>query len=213
MSRSRSVLARLVLLLVAVALALPMAAASASGVPYPTKPRLFPQAIETYAPYHPQELCLPFTRVGTKALGDLLVHTYPGTTYGTTRPCGVVGKPTSSTSEHYDGRAVDWMVSVRNPTQKAYGDRFVAWLLHDDRWGNQAAMMRRLGIMYVIWNNRMWGAWDQQWEPYLNCANHPETAYDNTCHRTHVHISLTWLGALKQTSFWGSRIGVYPNSH
>src|SRR3954470_7078559 len=68
-----------------------------ASVPYPPKPRLFPRAIEAYAPYHPQVWCLPHTRVGTKALGDLLVQTYPGTTYGTVRPCGTVGAVTATT--------------------------------------------------------------------------------------------------------------------
>jgi hypothetical protein len=198
-------------LIVVVALVLPFLANAASvAVPVPPKPRLFSEAIETYAPYHPQVWCLPYTRPGTKALGELLVHTYPGTSYGTVRSCGKIGAKTSSTSEHYDGRALDWMVSVRNATQKAYGDALVGWLLAKDRFGHPAAMLRRLGIMYVIWNNRMWGSWDQSWHPYLDCAKHPEPAYDNTCHRTHVHISLSWLGAWKLTSFWGHKVAVYP---
>ena len=200
---------RLLALTQSVLLLVPLAA-SAAAVPVPRPPRAYPAAIEVYAPYHPNEWCLPTTRVGTKALAELITRTYPGTSYGTTRPCGRVGARTSSSSEHYDGRAIDWMVSARDAGQRAKATALLGWLLATDRYGNKAAMLRRLGIMYVIWNNRMWGTWDRTWEPYLDCAQHPEASWDNTCHRTHVHLSLTWLGAKKLTSFWTGRVVQYP---
>ena len=61
--------------------------------------------------------------------------------------------------------------------------------------------------MYVIFNNRMWGAWDGQWEDYNGCQakKMQAHAYDNACHRTHVHISLSWNGARGKTTFWTGR--------
>jgi len=32
----------------------------------------------------------------------------------------------------------------------------MTWLLAPDQHGNQAAMARRLGIMYVIWDAKVW---------------------------------------------------------
>ena len=58
--------------------------------------------------------------------------------------------------------------------------------------------------MYLIWNNRIWGTYRaaEGWRPYSTCAAHPERAYDTTCHRDHIHISLSWAGATGRTSFW-----------
>ena len=57
-------------------------------------------------------------------------------------------------SEHKDGRAIDWGVSIRNGT-KAIGDEFFAWAT-----ANNGEMARRLGIMYLIWDSRMWREYD-----------------------------------------------------
>ena len=86
-------------------------------------------------------------------------------------------------------------------------DAFVAWLQAPDGFGNPEAMARRLGISYVIWNNQTWRAYDpaRGWTDYNGCATKKKLkkrAYDNTCHRTHVHISFSWDGALKRTSYY-----------
>ena len=67
-------------------------------------------------------------------------------------------------------------------------------------------MARRLGVMYIIYNNRMWGAWDGQWQEYNNCQHLPSRGNDNACHRTHMHLSLTWDGATGHTSFWTEKL-------
>jgi hypothetical protein len=58
--------------------------------------------------------------------------------------------------------------------------------------------------MYIIWNNRIWGAYNPAagWKPYSSCATHPAAASDTTCHRNHVHLSLSWEGAMRRTSWW-----------
>ena len=138
---------------------------------------------------------------GTVALGQLLKATYPGTTYGISRSCGSDALPTS---EHYDGRAVDWFTNVRTAEGKARGNALVNWLTAKDAKGNVAANARRLGVMYIIWNNRIWGAYSPAagWRPYSSCATHPAAASDTTCHRNHVHLSLSWEGAMRRTSWW-----------
>jgi hypothetical protein len=156
----------------------------------PTAPVKLPSAVEPLAPYQPQTFCDPVPKAGTVALGNLLTATYKNTSIvSLARSCG------SDTSEHYDGRAVDWGVSVFNTTQKAQGQAFLKWLFAGDGHGDANANLRRLGIMYVIWNKRIWGTWSQSWQPY-SCSG------VTACHQDHMHISLDWSGALKRTSFW-----------
>jgi hypothetical protein len=130
------------------------------------------------------------------------VRTYPNTTFGGAYACGTDG----GRSEHYDGRAIDWMNSVRNPTQKAQATAVLSFLLGTDSRGNKFAMARRMGIMYIIWNNNIWGSWDGKWSPYNNCAKTPQVSYDSSCHRNHMHISLSWTGAVGRTSYWSKRV-------
>jgi hypothetical protein len=166
----------------------------------PTSPAL-PATVDTYADYQEQSTCSPVTKPGAARLAKLLVSTYGPYSVGIVRACGQGG-----TSEHKEGRALDWMVSVRNPVQKAKATAFLTWLLATDKNGNEAAMARRLGVMYIGWNNQMWRGYDvaRGWDELRGCyaASKAGTAYDNECHRSHVHISLTWEGAMALTSFW-----------
>jgi hypothetical protein len=182
------------------AIAPPRAAATTAAAP-PT-PTGLPTAIEPLANYVGQSACDPHTRAGTAQLAALLVKTYPGTTTNTVYSCATDG----ATSEHYEGRAIDWMVSARTVTGLANATAMLSWLLATDKSGDRFAMARRLGLMYVIFNNRIWGDWDQKWDPYQDCATRTSTAYDSYCHRNHVHISLGWNGAMARTSFWSKRV-------
>jgi hypothetical protein len=183
-------------LMAGLCLANPTAAAART----PTVPAHLPALIERLAPYVAQSSCMPSIQPGTAKLAHLLVTTYPGPTAGSAYACGTNGP----VSEHYEGRAIDWMVSVGNPAQFTSAKSLIAWLLATDRGGNKFAMARRLGVMYLIYNNRMWGSWSGRWEAYNDCAHQPQTTYDNACHRTHVHISLSWNGAMGRTSFWAA---------
>ncbi len=176
-------------------LAVPTASASTPTMPTPTALR----TIEPMAAYVPSNSCDPRTKPGTAALAALLGKTYPGPVRYTVRPCA------ASVSEHYQGRAIDWMVSAKNPTTYADAAALFRWLFATDKYGNTYSNARRLGVMYLVFNNKIWGSWDKKWEPYNNCANQPGSAYDNSCHRTHVHISLSWEGANKRTSFWTNK--------
>lgn len=178
-------------------------AGSAAAVAVPRAPRAFAPLIEADTSYVGQTSCDPVVRRGTAELGALLRRTYPGTTWASAYACGTDGKQ----SEHYEGRAIDWMVSSRNVTQRAEGQAFWTWLLQTDRFGDRFAMARRLGVMYLIFNGRMWGSWDGQWHEYSKCLTTMKgRAYDNTCHRTHMHISLSWNGARGLTSFWTGNV-------
>ncbi len=160
-----------------------------------------PAAIEGLADYVPQTSCDPVAKPGAVALGRLLVAANRGTSFNSAYNCATDGK----VSEHYEGRAVDWMASWRNATQRRQGQAFLSWLFAT-RSGQRFAYARRLGVMYIVYDNRIWGAWDGAWHPHSSCATHPETSWDSTCHRNHMHISLSWEGAMKRTSYWTGRV-------
>jgi hypothetical protein len=185
------------------AAALPQTAAAvaAAAKKVPATPTGLPTAIEPLSRYVPQTDCDPSTKKGANLLGRLLTQTYPNTTYGGGRAC-----TDHPPSEHYDGRAVDWMNSVRNSTQRAQANAVLTWLFAKDTKGNAYAKARRLGVMYIIWNNKIWGSYSRTWSPYNNCAKTPQSSMDTTCHRDHMHISLSWEGGLGRTSFWTKKV-------
>jgi hypothetical protein len=197
---------RLVAALVAVLLSVALIAAGpASAVAAPATPTGLPLAIEPLASYVEQSSCDPTVKPGTSRFAHLLAATYPGTTWASAYACGTDG----NRSEHYEGRAIDWMVSIRNATQKADASAVIAWLLAADKQGNHFAMARRLGVQYLIYNNRIWGSWNGAWAAYQDCATRPSIADDNYCHRTHMHISLSWNGAMGTTSFWAKKVPTF----
>jgi peptidoglycan hydrolase-like protein with peptidoglycan-binding domain len=186
------------IVLAAVALASP-----ASAAPVPPTPAGLPAAAESLASYVGASSCDATAKPGASGLGSLLTSTYPGTSYSSARPCG---SDSLSTTEHYDGRAVDWMTNVRNTTQRGYANAALSWMLATDAKGNTFANARRLGVMYIIWNNHSWSAYRPQdgWREYNGCLSSTRagTGYDTTCHRNHVHFSLSWEGAMKRSSYW-----------
>jgi hypothetical protein len=148
------------------------------------------RAIEIYSPYQAQSTCNPAPKVGTLALSKLVIAAYPGSgSSGIARDCSIGGR-----SEHKEGRAWDWTVSYANARQRAQAADFVHWLFATDVYGNRFAEARRLGVMYVIWNHKIWSAAQANagWRRYTGADPHTG----------HMHISLSWAGALKKTSYW-----------
>jgi peptidoglycan hydrolase-like protein with peptidoglycan-binding domain len=185
----------------------PVAAAVKVMVKFPAAPAGFPSAIEPLTRYVPADSCDTKEKPGSAALARFLKATYPVSSYGISRSCGT---DAMSTTEHYEGRAVDWMSSVRVPQQKANAEAVLGWLLAKDRAGNPYANARRLGVMYLIWDNKIWGAYrpGDGWRPYQSCGTAAKAgpAFDTTCHRDHIHISLSWEGAMGRTSFWTKKV-------
>lgn len=209
-----SLLSRLARLATATLCAVPLVAAAslaaapvaqAASVPSLQAPYFGPR-IEPMAPYVAQNSCQPGFRAGTAALARLLVRTYPNTSAGGPRPCSA-----GSSSEHYDGRAVDWMNSIKNPVQAMQAASVIKFLLSTDQYGNKYAMARRMGIMYMIWDNHIWGMWSGTWQDYNGCTKTPAPALDTACHRDHIHFSLSWDGALGYTSFWSRTVVDTPD--
>jgi hypothetical protein len=209
--RFRPTLSRLVRLATVTLCAVPLAVAvgtttAAASVPSLHAPAFGPK-IEPLAPYVQQTACEPRYWPGTAALGRLLIRTYPNTSFGGAYACGTDG----TRSEHYDGRAIDWMNSVRNPVQAMQAASVIKFLLATDAYGNKFAMARRMGIMYMIWDNHIWGTWSGTWQDYNGCTKTPSPALDNACHRNHIHFSLSWDGALGYTSFWSRQVVSTPD--
>lgn len=186
---------------------LALAQPATAAAPVPPTPSGLPSAVEGLAAYVGATSCDATAKPGSTALGSLLTSTYAGTTYNVARPCG---SDSLATTEHYDGRAVDWMVNARNTTQLANANAALKWMLATDTAGNAFAAARRLGVMYIIWNNRTWSAYrpTEGWREYNGCLDPSRagTAYDTTCHRNHVHFSLSWAGAMKRSSYWSKTV-------
>jgi hypothetical protein len=152
-------------------------------------------AIEGLAPYQEQFFCRSTVEPGVTAFEKLVLKNYPATrSDGDMRACDDGG-----TSEHKDGRAWDWGADHRIAKDRADGKSLLKWLFATDANGDKDAMFRRLGLMYVIWNKRIWGTWDQKWEPYA-CSG------ATACHVNHIHFSFDWAGAEQKTSFWTGKV-------
>lgn len=148
--------------------------------------RTFSKPVEGYASYAGQTKCDPTAKPGVSAFKDMVLKTYPCTgNYGIVRACSRGG-----TSEHKEGRAWDWKLNYPHPA----ADALLKWLLATDAQGNKHAMARRLGIMYMIWNRKIWKAYQSTkgWQPYTGASPHTD----------HVHFSFSWNGANKTTSYW-----------
>lgn len=150
----------------------------------PVAPVGQPAQVDYRPVYTAQVACDPVDRPGTRALGAYLVRTFGAGSVGYSRFCAGGGQ-----SEHYDGRALDWMLDANKPDQKATADAAAAWMTADG-----GTIARRLGVQYIIWNKAMWRAYapERGWVAYTGSNPHTD----------HIHISLGWDGAMARTSWW-----------
>lgn len=202
----RRVLAALLSSTVLASLLAVLPAVSAGAAPASGQVPSFGAGIEGFASYQGQTICSPTAKVGTLELQTWLTARYAGTgSSGISRDCAVGGR-----SEHKEGRAFDWHVDVANPAQKAQAEAFLALLLAPDRYGNTAALARRMGLMYVIWNDRIYSSSSHfVWRPYVHpaCSGAALAQCGRTLrHQDHVHVSMSWAGALGRTSFWDGTV-------
>ena len=160
----------------------------------------FTDPIDGYADPVLQTLCDPTPKVGATAFAKLLTTMLGGTT-GIGRDCSAAPTSSSGKSEHKEGRAVDWMVDITKPDEKAKAELVLDWLLSPDAQGNAHAMLRRAGVQYLIWDGRIWSVVKRAWVPY----------HGDSPHRDHIHFSLGWDGALGKTSLYRS-LGVEPQT-
>jgi hypothetical protein len=161
-----------------------------ADIPWPYQ---FQPNIDGYAANQSQTTCDPTAKPGVVYFRDHLNFFFGQHYSGISRDCSVGG-----TSEHKEGRALDYHLNVGDPK----ADEILNYVLGADEHGNGHARARRFGIMYIIWNGRIisMSRISEGWRPY---SGDP--------HTDHIHFSFGWPGARKQTSWWtttqGSRSG------
>lgn len=160
--------------------------ALAVTAPSPT----FGPVIDTVG-YDPQNTCDPVAKPGVLAFRAFAERYFGAGDLGIATACR-----RGDISEHHEGRAWDAAFNYYNLSQRAKAQRLITWLLATDAYGNVAANAKRLGIMYMIWDKHIWGAYsaDEGWRPY----------YGPDPHTSHIHLSFTWDGALRQTTWYAA---------
>ncbi len=178
--------------------------ASARRTVTSSAPYLMP--LEPYAGYQPQTKCRRHPKPGVLLLADWLVARGGG--YGAIfRACAG-----SSTSEHKESRAFDWVLDARSEADQALATAMLEEIFAPDDTGEPNALARRMGIMYVIWDDHMYAAYDEfVAKRYLSsgCRNR-RSCSPTLRHRDHVHISLTRRGARGLTSWYAAQQPVAP---
>lgn len=154
--------------------------------------------VEGYAGYQPQTKCIRRPKPGVLLLADWLVARGGGMG-PISRSCAG-----SSRSEHKESRAFDWMLDARKRKDRQMAKAFLAEAFATDETGEPHAMARRMGIMYVIWKDRMWSAYDGfESKRYLSSSCRSRRRCSTTLrHRDHMHISLTRKAARGHTSWY-----------
>jgi len=159
--------------------------------------------IEDYPDYQPQTKCSPRAKPGTTYLGKRVVKRFGGGFGPISRSCSSGG-----TSEHKEGRAFDWLLDATKKSDRKKAHAFMDWVLATDSRGDTDARARRMGIMYVIWNDHMYPAWNGfERERYLSSGCKSRRKCSTTLrHRDHLHISLTRKGGKGRTSWYAGRL-------
>lgn len=167
----------------------------------PTAPAAHAE-LEDFASYQPESHCSPRAKPGATYLAGWLVRQYGGGR-------GRIGSACSSSiSEHQEGRAIDWSNDATTKAARKRVQAFLDDVFAPDHRDREAAKARRMGIMYIIWDDRMYSAWNG-FEPttYLSSSCKKIKKCSKTLrHRDHVHISLTRQGGFGKTSFFDSRL-------
>lgn len=190
--RPRALLAAASALLVLVA---PISQATAASNPPPPKTLQTP-GIDAHLGYKAQSTCSPEAKPGTSRLMKALIAKWGGANWGISRFCSSGG-----VSEHKEGRALDWHMDSRKASDRAKVNEMITWVT-----ANNGEVAYRLGIMYIIWNQRIWSIYYQE----LGWRTMADRGSWTANHKDHVHISLSWDGAMAQTSWWTGKILTVP---
>ena len=160
--------------------------------------------VEGYPRYEPQTACKPRAKVGTRVLAAWIVTRYGGRSAGISRSCAG-----GSTSEHKEGRAFDWALDARSAADRARASRLLKALFATGPSGEPAELARRMGVMYVIWNDQMYASYERyQPKRYRSSScRRLRTCSPTLRHRDHMHISLTRAAGRARTSWFAGRRG------
>jgi len=166
----------------------------------------FLMPMEPYSGYQPQTTCRRRPKAGVLMLADWLVARGGG--YGPiSRPCAG-----SSRSEHKESRAFDWLLDATDPADAALAAALVDEVLAPDDTGQPHALARRMGIMYIIWDDTMYASYDGfAAKRYLSSGCRTRRSCSPTLrHRDHLHVSLTRKGAKARTSWYHAQAASQP---
>ena len=160
--------------------------------------------VEDYSAYQPAKKCRDSVRPGTRVLSKWIDRRFSGgDAIPSLRSCASGGA-----SEHKEGRAIDWMMDAGKKKHRAEVRRFLDRLFAEDGAGNAHARARRMGVMYVIWNDHMYASYDRfEKRDYLSSSCPSKAKCSKTLrHRDHVHISLSRPGGRGDTSWYAGRL-------
>lgn len=164
----------------------------------------YDQPVEDYASYQAPRTCAARVKPGTKELARWIDRKFTGgNPYASLRACPSSGP----SSEHHEGRAIDWSMNATRAKDRREVKRFFERLFAEDRRGNEHALARRMGVMYVIWNDRIRSSYDHfEARDYRSSSCKKLRRCSPTLrHRDHVHISLSRKGAKGRTSWYARR--------
>lgn len=160
----------------------------------------YDEPVEDYASYQPQKKCRTHPRPGTEELARWITrHTRGGRATASMRSCDSGG-----VSEHKDGRAIDWAMDASRRKHRRIVRRLLERLFATDADDQEHALARRMGVMYVIWNDHMYASYHRfDKKAYLNGACSSVKGCSKTLrHRDHVHLSLSRAGGRGDTSWY-----------
>jgi hypothetical protein len=197
---------RLLLSLLGAFLLLASAASAGGLVPNPANHRaIVDKPIEDFR-YDRADACRKEVPRGTKELEDWLERNVRGESWGIFRCERLRG---GNFSVHSEGRAIDWHLDAGVAKERRAAMRLIRTLLAGDRYGNQAALARRMGVQGLIFDCKSWWSGMEKLGDYSYCFKRNgdlRNDLDRTqAHRDHVHIELNWPGARERTSFWHSK--------
>lgn len=147
---------------------------------------------------------LPYEAAGTRCsggmtpgaveLGRFIKANFPGVASVQGYNCRTIGG-SSTLSLHGVGRALDIMIPVdgswsdRGSADNDKGDPIADWLI---------ANAETIGIQYIVWDRRSWGA--------HRSGNKLRDYGGQHAHHDHLHIELTTAAARKATPFFGGSV-------
>ncbi len=113
-----------------------------------------------------------------------------------------------SVSEHKEGRAFDWSLNALKSGDRTRAQRFLRAAFATGPSGEPAELARRMGIMYVIWNDHIYASYDQfRVRAYRSSSCKTLAKCSKTLrHRDHLHISLIRAGGAGRTSWYVGRV-------
>lgn len=138
-------------------------------------------ALPAYAARELDPECDPTEKEHVQAFRRTVLKKFGGRDAGIVRACNI-GK----SSQHHRGTAWDWGLPLKGGKfDKPTADRFLRWLLASDAKGRPHARARRAGVMYMIYNRRMWRSYGPnafKWMP-IPATSNP--------HTDHIHLSFS----------------------